>query len=140
MKDYTKTIELLKKKAVKDDEAVEILNRALPINPSNQKTFWKMTRLTYYVWERFAEYNKGNLVIKTDTISKVVNMHEYQRMHNTVPVVKFDAEKWLKNLHKLLGDPRQFPLFKSYNFMQKGTSKPIPQDILDKIIFTKYNT
>ena len=83
-------------------EAVEILNRALTINPSNQKTFWKMTRLTFYVWERFAEYKKGNLGRKTDTIRKVVNLPEYKRMHNTFPVGKFDAEKEFKNLNKLL--------------------------------------
>ena len=43
MKDYTKTIELLKKKAVKDDEAVEILNRALTINGKDLTNTKKVT-------------------------------------------------------------------------------------------------
>ena len=133
MKDYTALVEFLKKKYIEPDEAAEIFKRAIKINPTNQKSVWKMQRFTLYIWQRLNEYRAKTTRSKIDTIRKVVASKEYKNLYKTFPLGSFNPDKEVRNLNKLLADPRQYPLFKAYNFVYKGTNKNIPQDILDKI-------
>ena len=48
-------------------------------------------------------------------------------------IIDKQIEREIKNLNKLVTDPRQFPYFRSKNFVYKNTNKNIPQELLDKI-------
>ena len=133
MKDYKELIEYLKKSYIKPNEALEIYKRAIEINPNNHRAVWKAKRFTLYIWARLYEHEKGLLGKKIDTVRRVVASKEFQNLHRTYPLGRFDIEKEVKNLNKLITDPRQFPYFRSKNFYYKGSKKNIPQELLDKV-------
>ena len=90
-------------------------------------------RFTLYIWARLYEHQKGLLGKKIDTVRRVVGSKEFNNLHKTYPLGRLDIEREIKNLNKLITDPRQFPYFRSNNFVYKGSNKNIPQDLLDKI-------
>ena len=130
---YEPLLKLLKKDNVKLKEAMEIYQRAIEINPNNHRAVWKAKRFTLYIWARLYEHEKGLLGRKIDTVRRVVGSKEFHNLYKTYPLGRLDIEREIRNLNKLITDPRQFPYFRSKNFVYKGTNKNIPQDLLDKI-------
>jgi|TARA_R100001530_G_scaffold132678_1_gene105304 hypothetical protein len=130
---YSDLVAFLKKKHIEPEEAIDICKRATEVNPTNHRTRWKMYRFTMYLWARIDEDKKGLLGKKIETIRRVVGSQPYKNMYKTFPFGSFNPEKEIDKLNKLISDPRQYPIFKSHNFVYKGTNRNIPQETINKI-------
>jgi|TARA_R100001594_G_C4038099_1_gene262644 hypothetical protein len=132
-KDIEAFIKFLKQNEIGLDRARKIIHKVANVSPTNRRTLWKMTRFSFYVWQRLKEHKENMLGSKINTCKRVVNSPEYLRMYKTFPFGPFSEAREVKNLNLLITDPRQQIHFRSRNFVYKGTSKNIPQELLDKI-------
>lgn len=121
---------------VKPREAFKIIRSK--VSGENIRFNWKMIRFTLFVWERLEEYDKGYLKPKIDTIRKVVSKKQFRDFYfGYFPETTFDEEKEIKLLNKLVAEKPQRKLFTEGYYYYYNTSKIIPQEKLDKILWEK---
>ena len=136
--DYTKLIEYLKKREISGTDAIKIIHASTPeAKEANRKFNWKMIWFNLFLQERIEQDKKGYLWKKTDTAKAVCKHPVYYSLYKTFNNKKFDYEKEVFNLFKLVTDPRQKPYFKSRYCVYKGTKKHVPQEIIDKLIYPR---
>ena len=125
-------IEELRKLKVSSGEALRIIRR-VKLGESTRYN-WKMLRFTMYLWERVRQLNGTGLTSKIDTIKEVVKNKFYQDLYyGYFPEAKINYDEEVKNLNKLVAEKKQRKFFKEGYFYYKGTSKLIPQDIINKV-------
>jgi len=129
---------------IEPEEALEYIITASKVDPTHPRTEWKILRFTYYLWERFKEFQKvgenpDRLGKKIDACFRVVRLESYKKFYEAYPFnpKKFDEDREAINLYKLVGDIRQRPFFKKrfYKF-QKGfgpRDTNMPQKLIDII-------
>jgi len=133
-KDIHKLITYLKKEKISPAQALGIIQRANQVNSSNYRTHWKMVRFTLYLWARYKEYKRGDLKPKIQTVREVVATENFKQLYKTYLTRRdFNEKLEVKRLNQLIAETSQQIHFKSKNFVFKGTNKPIPQDIIEKI-------
>ena len=137
-KDYRELVNYLIKEKISPEVALGIVKRASETRITNHRVAWKMMRFTLYIWARLKEYDKVQMFLppRIQTIQELVTTKKFKRLWDTFPQpYKFDPQKEVRNLVKLVSDNRQSIYFKSKNFVyeNKKPKKNIPQDIIDKI-------
>lgn len=120
-------------------DAINILKKALQINPSNIRSLWKLQRFGMYIAQRIDEDKQGLLGKKIESVRRVVSsknfVDEYKKHHQGImSLKKTDAEYEAFKLNKLITDPRQYHFFKSKYLTYPRSSRQIPQDIIDKYV------
>tara|TARA_R100001143_G_C3358621_1_gene134116 strand:+ start:1607 stop:2047 length:441 start_codon:yes stop_codon:yes gene_type:complete len=120
-------------------DAINILKKALQINPSNTRSLWKLQRFGMYIAQRIDEDKQGLLGKKIESVRRVVSsknfVDEYKKHHQGImSLKKTDAEYEAFKLNKLITDPRQYHFFKSKYLTYPRSSRQIPQDIIDKYV------
>tara|TARA_R100000963_G_scaffold34864_1_gene29933 strand:+ start:2168 stop:2608 length:441 start_codon:yes stop_codon:yes gene_type:complete len=120
-------------------DAINILKKALQINPSNTRSLWKLQRFGMYIAQRIDEDKQGLLGKKIESVRRVVSsknfVDEYKKHHQGIMgLKKTDAEYEAFKLNKLITDPRQYHFFKSKYLTYPRSSRQIPQDIIDKYV------
>ena len=123
-----KLLKMLEQRGISEDEAIEYIEKSIPY-----KRTWKMWRFTLYLWKRIENEKRGINKNRIETVAEVVHMPKYKRLYDTFPLMPFDADKEIKNLTQLIGEPRQSKEFKSKHFVYEGTKKNIPQSVIDKL-------
>jgi len=119
---------MLEDRRISEDEAIKYIEKSIPY----QRT-WKMWRFTLYLWKRIENEEKGIDNNRIQTVLRVVMSGEYKRLYDTFPLPKYDPEREMQKLTQLIAEPRQTKEFKSKNFVYKGTTKNIPQSVIDKL-------
>ena len=137
-KDYRELVNYLIKEKISPEVALGIVKRASETRITNHRVAWKMMRFTLYIWARLKEYDKDQMFLppRIQTIQELVTTKKFKRLWDTFPQpYKFDPQKEVRNLVKLVSDNRQSIYFKSKNFVyeNKKPKKNIPQDIINKI-------
>jgi len=130
----------LRKLGVKPGEALGIIEQKLNRDKefSNTRFYWKMIRFTLYVWERVEEDERGYLKPKIDTIRKVCDDRRFkEHYYGYHPGLKFDYEKEVKLLNKLIAEKPQQQYFKEGMFKYQKSHRVIPQKHLDHILSGK---
>ena len=134
-KDIDSLIIYLKEHEIDPVRARAIIHKSVALSPTNRRSLWKMHRFMMYVhqrlreWKQFDGHNNG----KKRSVIQVVQSNIYRDKFKTYPFGFFNEAKEIKNLYQLVTDPRQQIHFTSKNFCYPNTSKPIPQELLDKI-------
>tara|TARA_R110000796_G_scaffold251672_2_gene383657 strand:+ start:35 stop:415 length:381 start_codon:yes stop_codon:yes gene_type:complete len=123
-----KLLKMLEDRRISEDEAIKYIEKSIPY----QRT-WKMWRFTLYLWKRIENEEKGIDNNRIQTVLRVVMSGEYKRLYDTFPLPKYDPEREMQKLTQLIAEPRQTKEFKSKNFVYKGTTKNIPQSVIDKL-------
>ena len=137
-RDVDKLLVYLDKRGISPKEAIDIIQASTPeAKEANKKFNWKMIRFNLFLHERIEQDKKGYLWKKTDTAKAVCKQSVYYSLYQTFNNKKFDYEKEVFNLFKLVTDPRQKPYFKSRYCVYKGTKKHVPQEIIDKLIYPR---
>jgi|TARA_B100001964_G_C13835421_1_gene423436 hypothetical protein len=129
----------LRENDVSSKEAIDILKRALEINPTNLRSLWKVKRFGMYIAQRIDEDKQGLLGKKMESARRVVAsknyIYEYKKHHQGImSIQKLDQDYEAFKLHKLITDPRQYPFFKSKYLTYPRSSRNIPQDIINKYL------
>ena len=129
----------LRENDMKVEEAKNILQRALKINPTNMRSLWKLQRFGMYIAQRIDEDKRGLLGKKMDSARRVVAsknyIDEYKKHHQGImSLKKTDEEYEAFKLNKLITDPRQYHFFKSKYLTYPRSSRKIPQEIIDKYV------
>ena len=145
-KDYRELVNYLIKEKISPEVALGIIKRASETRITNHRVAWKMMRFTLYIWARLKEYEKDQMFLppRIQTIQELVTTKKFKRLWDTFPQpYKFDPQKEVRNLVKLVSDNRQSIYFQSKNFVYEPNTlsitrkikpkKNIPQDIIDKI-------
>ncbi len=68
----------LRENDVSSKEAIDILKRALEINPTNLRSLWKVKRFGMYIAQRIDEDKQGLLGKKMESARRVVASKNYQ--------------------------------------------------------------
>tara|TARA_R110000772_G_scaffold63932_2_gene142939 strand:- start:310 stop:690 length:381 start_codon:yes stop_codon:yes gene_type:complete len=123
-----KLLKMLEDRRISEDEAIKYIEKSIPY----QRT-WKMWRFTLYLWKRIENEEKGIDNNRIQTVLRVVMSGEYKRLYDTFPLPKYDPEREMQKLTQLIAEPRQTKEFKCKNFVYKGTTKNIPQSVIDKL-------
>ena len=139
MKDDRAVIDYIKKNDLSSKDAIDILKRALEINPTNIRSLWKMKRFGMYIAQRIDEDKQGLLGKKIESARRVVAsknyIDEYKKHHQGImSLKKTDEEYEAFKLNKLITDPRQYYFFKSKYLTYPRSSRNIPQDVIDKYV------
>ena len=139
MKDDRAVIDYIKKNDLSSKDAIDILKRALEINPTNIRSLWKMKRFGMYIAQRIDEDKQGLLGKKIESARRVVAsknyIDEYKKHHQGImSLKKTDEEYEAFKLNKLITDPRQYYFFKSKYLTYPRSSQSIPQDVIDKYV------
>jgi len=139
MKDDRAVIDYIKKNDLSSKDAIDILKRALEINPTNIRSLWKMKRFGMYIAQRIDEDKQGLLGKKIESARRVVAsknyIDEYKKHHQGImSIKKVDQEYEAFKLNKLITDPRQYHFFKSKYLTYPRSSRKIPQDVIDKYV------
>jgi len=119
---------MLKERGISEEDAIKYIESSIPY-----KRTWKMWRFTLYLWKRIVDDKRGVKRNRIETVIRVVTDPKYKRLYDTFPLPKFDPDKEVKNLTKLIAEPRQRKEFKSKNFFYEGTNKNIPQSVIDRL-------
>ena len=119
---------MLKERGISEEDAIKYIESSIPY-----KRTWKMWRFTLYLWKRIVDDKRGVKRNRIETVIRVVTDPKYKRLYDTFPLPKFDPDKEVKNLTKLIAEPRQRKEFKSKNFFYEGTNKNIPQPVIDRL-------
>ena len=135
-KDWGFLVYELKKLKVTPGEAYRIVSEK--IGGTNVRFEWKMLRLTMFIWARVKENEGMYLKPKIDTVRGIVSERKYKQFfYGYYPDLDFDHEKEVRLLNKLIADKGVRPYFKEGYYFYEGTKKPIPQKILDRILWDK---
>ena len=139
MKDDKAVIDYIKKNDLSSKDAIDILKRALEINPTNTRSLWKMKRFGMYIAQRIDEDKQGLLGKKIESVRRIAAsknyIDEYKKHHQGImSIKKVDQEYEAFKLNKLITDPRQYHFFKSKYLTFPRSSRNIPQDIIDKYV------
>ena len=126
----------LKKLKVTPGEVYRIVSEK--IGGTNVRFEWKMLRLTMFIWARVKEDEGMYLKPKIDTVRGVVAARKYKQFfYGYYPDLEFDHEKEVRLLNKLIADKGVRPYFNEGYYFYEGTKKPIPQKVLDKVLWDK---
>ena len=124
----------LRKMKITPGEAYRII--AEKKGDTNARFEWKMLRLTMFVWARVEEDKGMYLKPKIDTVRGVVSTRKFKQFfHGYYPDLDFDHAKEVKLLNKLIAEKSVRPYFKEGYYFFEGTKKPIPQKLLDHILW-----
>jgi len=133
-KDWEFLVYELKKLKVTPGEAYRIVSEKK--GGTNVRFEWKMLRLTMFVWERIEEDKGMYLKPKIDTVRSVVTKRKFKQFfYGYYPDLEFDHEKEVKLLNKLIAEKSVRPYFKEGYYFFEGTKRPIPQKLLDHILW-----
>ncbi len=120
---------MLKERGISEEDAIKYIESSIPY-----KRTWKMWRFTLYLWKRIDDDWRGIKRNRIETVIRVVTDPKYRRLYDTFPLPKFDPDKEVKNLTKLIAEPRQRKEFKSKNFVyERKPGKNIPQSVIDRL-------
>ena len=132
-------VEGLRRLKVSPGEAFRhVSNHIISRGEGNLRFNWKMIRFTLFVWERIAENEKGYLKPKIDTVRKVCNDERFkEHYYGYYPDIKFDYDREVKLLNKLIAEKPQQMLFREGYYKFHKTNKIVPQALLNQILLSK---
>jgi len=132
-------LENLRRLKVTPGEAFRRINDTIISKGEGNIRFnWKMIRFTLFIWARIDEHSRGYLKPKIDTVRKVCNDERFkEHYYGYYPDIKFDYDREVKLLNKLIAEkPQQF-LFKEGYYKFHKTNKIVPQALLTQILLSK---
>eukprot|EP00918_Siedleckia_nematoides_P003029 GHVU01006888.1.p2 GENE.GHVU01006888.1~~GHVU01006888.1.p2 ORF type:complete len:174 (+),score=14.52 GHVU01006888.1:887-1408(+) len=132
-------IENLRRLKVTPGEAFRRINDTIISKGEGNIRFnWKMIRFTLFVWERLEEERRGYLKPKIDTVKTVcADVRFKSHYYGYYPDVKFDYDREVKLLNKLIAEKSQKVFFEEGYYYFHKTKKLVPQPLLDKILSVK---
>lgn len=139
-KSINQLLKYLEDRMISANDALEIIKKNTEVNPNNQRSVWKALRLGMYIRQRYYEWEQGLLGKKADSVRRVIDKPEFERLAATFNTSKkLDKEREFKLLNHLITDPRQQGFFILPNIQPKDR-KVMPklnQKLLNELVGKK---
>ena len=126
----------LKKLKVTPGEAYRIIQEKLTTD--NIRFYWKMIRLTMYVWERVKEDKARYLKPKIDTVRAVVETRKFEDFfYGYYPDLEFSYTREIELLNKLITEKSGYAYLVEGYYFYEHTKRTIPTKHLEAILWPK---
>jgi len=132
-------LEALRRLKVTPGEAFKRINDTIISKGEGNIRFnWKMIRFTLFIWARINEHSLGYLKPKIDTVKDVCfDIRFKSHYYGYFPDVKFDYDREVKLLNKLIAEKSQKIFFTEGYYKYHKSEKLVSQTHLDKILSNK---